>query len=246
MAPPAGAGLLSVTVHVVTASEFNFVGLQASDLTVGEAVRLITAVCETPPIVAVRVALWFVAIFAAVAVNLVEMAPAGIVADAAGMRSSRLLLDKDTAVPPVGAGLPRVIAQVVVPPLLKLVGVQARELGSAGASKLTLAVCDVPFKVAVNVAVWLLAIVPAVAVDVAEVDPAATVTEAGAGRSLLLLDSVIVAPPEGAAALRPTVHVVEAPELMLLGLHTSEDSATGGVRLITAAAATPLGRAAAA
>jgi hypothetical protein len=150
--PPAGAVLLSVTVQVVVAPEFKLLGLQASELTVGEATRLITTVFETPPRVAVSVALRLFAIVPAVAANVVEVDPAATVTKAETIRSV-LLLDSDTAVPAAGAGLFRVTVQVVASLLLKLVGVQASELSNTGASKLTLAVCDVPFRVAANVAV---------------------------------------------------------------------------------------------
>lgn len=64
----------------------------------------------------------------------------------------------------------------------------------------------------------LLVIVPAVAVNVPVVTPAATVAEAGTVSSPLLLDKVTIAPPVGAAWLRVTVHVEEPPVLSDAGL----------------------------
>ncbi len=61
--------------------------------------------------------------------------------------------------------------------------------------------------VAVIVPLWLARMVPAVAVNVLLVDPAATVTEAGTVSCALLLDSVTDAPPAGAACDNVTVHV---------------------------------------
>ena len=88
----------------------------------------------------------------------------------------------------------------------------------------------------------MVAIVPAVAVNVVEVAPAGTVTEAaGTGSSVLLLDSDTTVPPLGTALLSVTVQVVAAPELKLLGLQASEDSATGATRLTVAVWDTPLG-----
>ena len=58
--------------------------------------------------------------------------------------------------------------------------------------RLTLAVWLWPFNVAVIVAVWLLVIVPLVAVNVALFWPAATVTFAGTGKVVLLLLSETV------------------------------------------------------
>jgi len=87
----------------------------------------------------------------------------------------------------------------------------------------------------------LVAIVPAVAVNVVEVAPADTVTEAARTvSSVLLLDRSTTVPPLGAALLSVTVQVVAAPELKLLGLQASEDSATGATRLIVAVAELPL------
>ena len=60
------------------------------------------------------------------------------------------------------------------------------------------------------------------AVNVVEVVPAGIVTELDpSGRSVLLLDSRTSIPPVGAAAFKVTAHVVDAPELKLLGLQTS-------------------------
>ncbi len=69
-----------------------------------------------------------------------------------------------------------------------------------------------------TVAFWLLGTVPAVAVKVLVVDPAATVTEAGTVNSALLLDSVTDAPPAGAACDNVTVHVEVAALAKLVGL----------------------------
>jgi hypothetical protein len=66
------------------------------------------------------------------------------------------------------------------------------------------------------------ALVPTV--NVAEVAPAATVTLAGTwATAVLLLESVICAPPAGAAALRVTVPVEEFPPATLVGLSESDE-----------------------
>ena len=56
-APPAGAGWLNVTVHVVAVPEFRLVGLHAKDVRRTDATKLIVADFETPESVAVRIAL---------------------------------------------------------------------------------------------------------------------------------------------------------------------------------------------
>ena len=90
------------------------------------------------------------------------------------------------------------------------------------------------------------AIFPAVAVNVAEMAFAGTVTErAGIGSRLLLLASPTTVPPFGAALLNVTAHVVDVPALKLVGLHASEESvreAGGATKLIVADRETPFGR----
>jgi hypothetical protein len=80
--------------------------------------------------------------------------------------------------------------------------------------------CELPFCEAVTEAVWSVAIDPAVAVKVAVLDPAATLTVAGTVSSGLLLDSDPVA-----AALNAfdsvTVQVEVAAEPRLAGVHES-------------------------
>jgi hypothetical protein len=61
------------------------------------------------------------------------------------------------------------------------------------------------------VAVRSLAIVPAVAVNVAVVLPDPTVTEAGTVSAVALPERETTAPPAGAGAIRETVHVDEPP-----------------------------------
>lgn len=81
--------------------------------------------------------------------------------------------------------------------------------------------------------------VPAFAWNVAEVDPAAIVTEGAAVSSVLLLERVTVAPPEGAVPLRVTVQVLVAPDVRLTGLQPKVASATGGAVNIKLAVCDP-------
>ena len=72
----------------------------------------------------------------------------------------------------------------------------------------------------------MLAMAAVVALKVAEVAAAATVTEAGAVSVALVLVSVTAAPPVGAAWVRVTVHVLEALGPRLVGLQVSEETST--------------------
>ena len=69
------------------------------------------------------------------------------------------------------------------------------------------------------------------AVNVAEVELAATVTDAPTGNAALLLDRPTAVPPGPAAWVRVTVQVVDDPELTLVGLQLSADTSVGATRL---------------
>jgi hypothetical protein len=85
-----------------------------------------------------------------------------------------------------------------------------------------------------------LAIVPAVALKVAVVAVANTVTDIGTVRAGLVAVSVTLAPPAGAAFVRVTVQLVDALDPMLVGLQASDDTCTGATRLIVAFQVLPL------
>jgi hypothetical protein len=69
--------------------------------------------------------------------------------------------------------------------------------------------------------------VPAVAVNVAVLAPAATLTEAATVRAVLLLESETEAPPEDATWLRVTVQVEGLAEANVVGLQARTDTTTG-------------------
>ena len=89
--------------------------------------------------------------------------------------------------------------QVVEDPEFTLVGLQVREETTVVAARVKVAVWELPFKVAVTVALWFVEMLPTVAVKLAVVLVAGTVTEAGSDKAELLSDSVTLAPPVGAA-----------------------------------------------
>jgi hypothetical protein len=68
--------------------------------------------------------------------------------------------------------------------------------------------------------------VPVETVNVAVLLPAATVTDAGTVAEALLLESETARPPVGAAALKVTVPVDDAPLVTLAGLTETEESDT--------------------
>lgn len=80
----------------------------------------------------------------------------------------------------------------------RLAGAQLREVGVTGGTKLIVALAETLFKVAVTVALWVLPIVPVVALNVPEVAPAPTVREAGTVSAVPVLVRLTRDPPAGA------------------------------------------------
>lgn len=132
------------------------------------------------------------------AVNVAAVALAATVTDD-GIVNKVLLSDRVTVLPPVGAAWFNVTVQVVHAFEPSELGLHDTVDTSTCGATLTDAVFEALFKLAVMVTDWMLVTVPAVAVNVAEVLLAATVTEAGTVSEPLLLDRVAVLPPVGAA-----------------------------------------------
>jgi hypothetical protein len=79
-----------------------------------------------------------------------------------------------------------------------------------------------------------------VALKVAEVAAAVTVTDPGTMRFVFVLVRVMVAPPVGAALVKVTVQVLEELTPRLAGLQASEETSTEPDRLMIALAELPL------
>jgi hypothetical protein len=85
----------------------------------------------------------------------------------------------------------------------------------------------------------LLATAAVVTVKVAVVAAANTVTDVGTFRVALVLVSVTLAPPDGAALFKVTIHVLDAFAPILAGLQASEDTAIEATRLTVVFAEAP-------
>ena len=85
----------------------------------------------------------------------------------------------------------------------------------------------------------MLLIVVVVALNVAVVAAAATVTDAGTVRVALVFVNITVAPPVGAACVRVTVQVLEAFGPRLVGLQVRDDT-SADTKLILVLAELPL------
>jgi len=82
----------------------------------------------------------------------------------------------------------------------------------------------------------LLVTVPAVAVKLAVVPPAVTITEAGTVIAALFEERATDAPPASAGDDNVTVQVLIAPETIKLGEHKTLETAGSGVTVTEAAA----------
>jgi len=83
----------------------------------------------------------------------------------------------------------------------------------------------------VIVALALAPIAAVVALNVALVALAATVTDAGTASEELVLESAILAPPAGAGRVKVTLQVLDEFGPRLAGLHESEETSTGATKL---------------
>ena len=83
---------------------------------------------------------------------------------------------------------------------------------------------ELPFSDAVIVAAWLLLTVPAVALNDAVDELAATVTDAGTVKAVLLSEIRILKPPLGAACVSFAVQVDVEPATKPLGEHCSVET----------------------
>lgn len=164
------------------------------------------AVRLTPAAEAVMVAVVELETGPAVAVKVLLVNPEDTVT-VAGTVTAAWSEDKLTVYAAVAA-LVRETVQVEVPPGFRVVGEQFKADRAAGAYNASENVCEPPLRVAVRVALVLLATAAAVAMKVAVYNPAFTVTEAGTVAEALLLDRVTVTPPAGAGEVRVTVQAL--------------------------------------
>ena len=85
-----------------------------------------------------------------------------------------------------------------------------------------------------TVALWSVGMAVVVALNVAVVAAAATVTDTGTVSVVLVFANVTDAPPAGATLVRVTVQVLDAFGPRLAGLQASVDTRTGATRVMVA------------
>jgi len=158
-------------------------------------------------------------------------APAGTITPE-GTLATPLLLESATNAPPAGA--PRVRVTVPVEdcrPPTTLDGFRVSEATVGRRTGVTVSEADrvTPLYVPEMVAVVVVITALVLTVNVALVPPAGTVTLEGTLAAPLLLESVTVAPPAGAAPVSVTVPVEDCtPPTTLVGFTESEERVGGG------------------
>ena len=207
-APLAGAARFRVTVQVLVALDVRTEGLQETPVGMEPVTRLREKTVEEPDRDAMMVAVLSKVIVEAVAVNVAEVAPGATVTET-GTVNNVVLMDKLMTAPPAEAALLRVTVQAAEVLEVSVSGSQMRLVGTVFVTRLREKLTEEPDSDAVMTAVLSVVIVEAVAEKVAEVAPAATVTEAGTVSRALFLERETTAPPVGAALLRVTVQVAE-------------------------------------
>jgi hypothetical protein len=153
----------------------------------------------------------------AVVVKLAVDDPAGMLTEG-GTGSRALVLDRVTVASPFSVAPDSVTAQELDCPETRVVGLHAKLVRTGPGTSWTVAACEELLYVARIVAVAADVMVPAVAVKLAAVEPAVTITEAGTGSRALLLDSVTVAPALNGDADSVTVQELDCPEPRVVGL----------------------------
>ena len=113
-------------------------------------------------------------------------------------------------------------------------GLQATPVNCADAAPVSVNTCEPPLRVAVICVVWFEVIAPTVAVNPSLVWPVVSLTLAGTVMLVLLLESVMVAPPDGAGADNVTVQFADPGAFTVAGEHVSEPGWTVTVKLMVA------------
>jgi hypothetical protein len=210
-----------VTVQDVFALEVRLAATHCRPETVSGAVSDIVTALEEPFKVAVMVTVWSATSTPVLAVKVAEVALAATLIEGKTVNTDDALLESVTAVLLL-VDFDKVTVQVVLTFEARLVAAHWSEEIAGGLDSKSVLDCDDPFRVAVMVATWSARSAPVLAVNVAEVAVAGTLTEAGTAKTdAALLESVTTV----LLVLefdRVTVQVVLALEARLAATHCRE------------------------
>lgn len=214
VAPPAGAALVRVTVPVEVAPPSTDVGSRARVFT-PNGITERSAKAEEPLTVAVTRPVLMLVTAVVVRVRVPVLVAAGTTS-VAGTGTATSFEARFNVRPPAGALLPRVTVKTAWPPPKMLVGTKAT-VAIFGPVTARVAVFVAVPDVAVIVADRSAATAAVVAVKVAEVAPAATVTEAGTVTEAWFEARVMTRPPVGAGLVNVIVPVALTPPTTEVG-----------------------------
>ena len=158
--------------------------------------------------------------------NIADVLPAGTVTDAGTVATAKLLV-RPTFNPPVGALAVSVTVPVAEMPPTTVAGFTPSDR-TDGAFIVRVPAFEMPLKVAEIVASFCALTALVFTANVAELWPAATVTDAGTVATVTLLDTLTTKPPVGASPLKETVPTDELPPRTELGEKVTDDT-VGGV-----------------
>ena len=228
MPPPAGAGLVAVTVHWPALFEPSE-GLHCSDATRNGAIRDTLVFEELPFSEAVMVADPSAGIVAVVMLNVAELEP-GAAVTVAGTVSGPDPEAREIRLPPACAGFDS--ATVHVPPLLEFIadGVHCSEETMTGATRDTLVLTAAPLSVAVMLAALSTGTALTPMPKVADLAPAGTVTEVGAATIGLSEATATELPPEAATPPSVTLQLLDPDIVNEFG---EQERLTGAGRYVT-------------
>jgi hypothetical protein len=195
------------------------------------ALIVITAVAEVPFAAAITVTTVALVTVLAATAKAAVLPPVATVT-ATGVVTAALLVDRAITKPAAGALPVRVTVHVPAVPASRADGAQDNERTVTVSARSIDAVLLIPFNEAVTVTVCALATVPAVALKLPAVAPAAIATDAGTARIALLSDKETKLPPAGAALLNVTVHVAVPVDVRLVGAQSRDDTWATPPRLI--------------
>ena len=158
-------------------------------------------------------------------VNVADVLPARIVT-VTGVLAAGSLLESEIVSPPVGAVEPMLTVPVAFFPPTTVAGFTVRAV-IAGESITRVVVATIPLRLAPIVELVREPTARVLVTNVAEVFPAATVTDTGTGAALELLESFTTNPPAGAGPVRLTVPVDTAPPTTTAGFILMELKVAG-------------------
>ena len=223
-APPEGAELESVTVHVLLAFELSVDGSHCNDVMIVGPVKLMVTLCEAPPYDAVIDPFWFPVSDPVRMPNDPVLSFGATVTDPGSVSPDNPLLLNFTTAPLEPTGFDRVTVQLPLVFDPNVARLHRSELITADVAKVIFAVCLMPPYATVIVPFWSALKSPALTVNDPVVAFAGTQTDAGVVRTFVgkLVSMVAIAPPEGAGPDSVTVQLLLLSGPSVAGVHWRE------------------------